>query len=41
MKKKNENQRKNKQKIILKLLEDVCIIKIIIIKDTLQKNVNY
>jgi hypothetical protein len=39
--KKNGNQRINKQNITLKVLEEVCIIKIIIMKDTLQKNVNY
>jgi hypothetical protein len=41
MTKKNGDQRRKKQKNILKLLEEVCDVKIVIMKDTLQKNVNY
>jgi hypothetical protein len=41
MKKKNGDQRRKKQKITLKLLEEVCTVKIAIMKDMLQKNVNY
>jgi hypothetical protein len=41
LKKKNRNQRRKKQDITLKLLEEVCIVKIVIMKDTLQKNVNF
>ncbi len=41
MKKKNGDQRRIKQNIILKLLKEVCTVKIAIMKDTLQKNVNY
>jgi len=36
-----KNQKRKKQKIILKLLKEVCIVKIVIMKDTLQMNVDY
>ncbi len=38
---KNEDQRKKKQKITLKHVLEVCIVKIAIVKDTLQKNASY
>ncbi len=41
MQKKNEDQRRNKENITLKLLKEVCIVKFVIMKKTLQKNVNY